>query len=254
MLYLMIIEWKKVRLPVSLAVLLLTVAACILTCTLYHNYVIYYDLDAWEVGTDWFPFLFPLFVVLPLCWNLYYERKDHFLLYVLPRISQRKYLMVKWLVQFLCAFFIVLIPHVVSALFALYVKAPVQPYVPKAGYTPFSHIFLEAYTQTPLRYAILLSIWKGIIGGMVLTFGFVLSMYIKNIFVVLTGPFIYSNIEDFLLAILGLQKYRLVVAFDPTLVTIHAISIIAGPVLLLIVIAFTIFFMRKIVRTSVVTV
>ena len=47
----------------------------VLSCTIYQNYVLHYDLEAWEVGTELFSLFYPLFVVVPLCWNLYYERQ-----------------------------------------------------------------------------------------------------------------------------------------------------------------------------------
>ena len=68
-------EWKKVFLPVLLTTVLLAIAMSVLSCTIYQNYTLHYDLEAWEVGTELFSLLYPLFVVVPLCWNLYYERK-----------------------------------------------------------------------------------------------------------------------------------------------------------------------------------
>ena len=76
-------EWKKVFLPVLLTTVLLAIAMSVLSCTIYQNYVLHYDLEAWEVGTELFSLLYPLFVVVPLCWNLYYERKNNLLLIVL---------------------------------------------------------------------------------------------------------------------------------------------------------------------------
>ena len=255
MLYLMRTEWKKVRLPATAALILVTAAACILSCTLYQNYTIFYDLDAWEVGTELYSFIFPLLVVLPLCWNLYYERKDHFLLYVLPRVPQGKYLAAKWTVHALCAFLILFIPYVLSAVCVLYVKKPVSLYDPAALGTPFEHVFLNAYTQAPMLYAALLSSWKGLIGVLVMSFGFVLSMYVKNIFVILTVPFIYTVLENFILSVLRLEKYRLVVSFEPTSISntaVNTMSYFAGPVILIIVILMTSFFFSKIRKAAVV--
>ena len=90
-------EWKKVFLPVLLTTVLLAIAMSVLSCTIYQNYVLHYDLEAWEVGTELFSLLYPLFVVVPLCWNLYYERKNNFLLYVMPRVKIKKYLTAKWI-------------------------------------------------------------------------------------------------------------------------------------------------------------
>ena len=90
-------EWKKVFLPVLLTTVLLAIAMSVLSCTIYQNYTLHYDLEAWEVGTELFSLLYPLFVVVPLCWNLYYERKNNFLLYVMPRVKIKKYLTAKWI-------------------------------------------------------------------------------------------------------------------------------------------------------------
>lgn len=59
-------EWKKVFLPVLLTTVLLAIAMGVLSCTIYQNYVLHYDLEAWEVGTELFSLLYPLFVVVPL--------------------------------------------------------------------------------------------------------------------------------------------------------------------------------------------
>lgn len=152
-------EWKKVFLPVLLTTVLLAIAMGVLSCTIYQNYVLHYDLEAWEVGTELFSLLYPLFVVVPLCWNLYYERKNNFLLYVMPRVKIKKYLTAKWIAYALGTLCIIVIPYILSAVFALYVKPPVVPFVEN----PFSHIFENAFIKTPLLYAVALSLWRGIV-------------------------------------------------------------------------------------------
>lgn len=246
-------EFKKISLPVLLTTAVLAVAMSVLSCTLYQNYTLYYDLEAWEVGTEWLSLLYPLFVVIPLCWNLYYERKNNFLLYIMPRVPVKKYLAAKWIAYALGAFSIMAVPYVLSAACALYAKAPVVP--PADGM--FEHVFQNAFTQTPLRYAVLLSCWRGIIGVLMMSFGFALALYCKNIFVILTGPFMYAILENFILSILHLEQYRLVVAFDPTCVNnrvVSALSLFVGPVLLLLVIGLTIFFLARIQKNAIVTV
>ena len=152
-------EWKKVFLPVLLTTVLLAVAMSVLSCTIYQNYTLHYDLEAWEVGTELFSLLYPLFVVVPLCWNLHYERKNNFLLYVMPRVKIKKYLTAKWIAYALGTLCIIVIPYILSAVFAIYVKPPVVPFVEN----PFSHIFENAFIKTPLLYAVALSLWRGIV-------------------------------------------------------------------------------------------
>ena len=244
-------EWKKVFLPVLLTTVLLAIAMSVLSCTIYQNYVLHYDLEAWEVGTELFSLFYPLFVVVPLCWNLYYERKNNFLLYVMPRVKIKKYLTAKWIAYALGTLCIIVIPYILSAVFAIYVKPPVVPFVEN----PFSHIFENAFIKAPLLYAVALSLWRGIVSLFVMTFGFVLALYCKNIFVILTGPFMYSILENFVLAILCLERLRLVVAFDPTTVNPEVVSIFSfffGPIVLSIVIGLTAFLLSK--KNAIVTI
>lgn len=250
---LMKMEWRKIKIPAMLTVLLLTIVTCALSGTLYRNYVLFYDLEAWEIGTEFLTFLFPLLTVVPLCWNLYYERKNNFLLYVAPRIPIRRYLTVKWSVHAAASFFILFIPCLLSAVFALYVKGPINSVIMSEGMTGFQHAFQQTFIKTPLLYAIALSAWKSLLGVLAMTFGFVLSLSVKNIFVILTGPFVYAVLENFILAILRLEAYRLVVAFDPSCLSssaYNALSPIAGPAILLLVIIGCRIYFSKIRKVS----
>lgn len=253
MFHLIKIEWKKVRLPVTAATILILAAACILSCTLYREYAVWHDLEAWEIGTEFFSFIFPLFVVLPLCWNMFYERKDNFMLYVLPRVSEKKYLTAKWIVYAVSAFLILFLPYMVSAIVAVYVNPPLSD----VDTAPFEHVFVNGFTNTPLLYAFLLSCWKGVIGILIMSLGFVIAMYVKNIFLVLTGPFIYAVLENFILAVLGLEQYRLVTAYEPSTISADAVGIlsfIVGPLLLILFTLVTGIYFRFIKKTAVVSV
>ena len=48
-------EWKKIWIPVLLTLIVVTVAACTMTATIYPDYSLTYTLDAWEVGTEYLP-------------------------------------------------------------------------------------------------------------------------------------------------------------------------------------------------------
>jgi hypothetical protein len=242
-------ELGKLKIPVLLAIVILSISAVALSCTIYKGYSLFYDLGAWEVGTEMINFLFPLFVVIPICWNMYYERKNNFLLYTMPRVGKAKYLTAKWMAAAASAFAVIFIPYFLSAVFALYVKPPITPWEGE-----FTHIYLDLYVNGPLLYALLLSLWKGLIGILVMNLGFVLSLYVKNIFVILTGPFIYAILENFLFAILRIPQYRLVTSFEPTVVSEKSVSLFSlavGPIL---IVGFTMLlwlFFAKVKRKSV---
>ncbi len=242
-------EFSKLKFPVILTVALLSIAAIVLSCTLYEGYSLFYDLDAWEVGVEVINFLFPLFVAIPICWNMYYERKNNFLLYTMPRVGKAKYLMAKWIAAAVSAFAIIFIPYFLSAVVALYVKPPITPWIGE-----FHHIYLDVYVNTPLLYALLLSLWKSVVGVLGMSLGFVLSLYIKNIFVILTGPFIYAILENFTFSILGKPEYRLITSFEPTLMAEEHISFFSsavGPILLVAFIIFTWVLLAKVKRETV---
>ncbi len=225
-------EWKKIGLPVLLTTLLFTMAASVLTATLYRSYSLVYTLDAWEIGTEIFGVIYLLMVVIPLCWNLHQERKNNFLLYVQPRVSVRSYLGAKWMVYAFGAFCIIAVPYLVSAATSLLIDPPLN--LLNRGAAVY---FIETvYVQQPVLYAAGLSCWKGMIGILVMTMGFVLAMYCDNVFVVLTGPFVYTVLENFVLSILRIPQYRLVTAFEPSCLSpavISAKSFVIGPMLLI---------------------
>ena len=92
MLRLLKLELKKLSKTALLAIAVLTVLTCIFTCTMYQEYSISFKLDAWEIGTEYIELFFPLFVTVPVCWELYYERRNRFPVYILPRISKQEYI------------------------------------------------------------------------------------------------------------------------------------------------------------------
>jgi len=213
-------EFVKLKTPVIITLVLVTLATIILSCTLYVNYSLHHDLEAWEVGIAVPTFVFPLFVVIPICWSLYYERKGGFLKYTLPRVGKARYLTAKWIASAICSFVLIFVPFFLAAVFALYVKPPADTEFSQQ-YNAFSHAFYDLFVYRPLLYAFLSSLWKGVVGVMVMSLGFVLSMYVKNIFVILTGSFIYMMVENFTLAILNVPQYRLFTSFEPSIIPLY---------------------------------
>ena len=232
MLRLLKLELGKIFKPVITTTAILTVLTCILTCVLQRDYTVYFHIDAWEIGTEYIALLFPLFVTIPVCWQLYYERRDRFIVYTLSRISRQKYLSIKWAACALSGFCILFIPYVMSLLCALYVVTPANVLPPHDKY---SHFLLTLYVQFPLIYGLLLS-------------------------AILTAPFVYVILENFILASLSsasldLATYRFVTAFEPTCrVYINLGSFIVGPVLMCLVIGAIILYYTKVKRQAIYTI
>lgn len=232
------INFKKIIISLGLTIAMMTILASVLSSVRAQSYSLQYELESWELGTEFMSMLYPLLVVIPLCWDLYAERKDNFLLYVASRTSIKNYLLAKWIAYAVGAFLIILVPSILSAFFVLYIKDPITPFLEN----PFLHVFAESFIEKPWIYLSLLSLWRSILGVVMMTFGFVLALFYKNLFVILIGPFVYSILENFILAVLRLERYRLVTAFDPTNLSPEAISLasfLVGPGLLIVTIVLT---------------
>ena len=247
---LILLELHKLAKPVLTVLALLTAVTCVLCCTLFRDYTLCYALDKWEIGTEFLPLLFSLIVTVPVCWQLYYERRDRFLVYTLPRISKGGYLAAKWTACAISAFALLFVPYVLSGLTALYL-APNAELHPE-WVRPYYHIFLTWYTKYPLVYLFVLSLWKGLLGVLTMTFGFVLALFSSNLFVVLTAPFVYALLDNFLWSALRIPNCFLA-AFEPykfgsSLTVQHWLW---GPIQLTLVICLTVLYYTRLRRRSI---
>ncbi|RKD69577.1 hypothetical protein ATL39_2997 [Sinobaca qinghaiensis] len=256
------LEWHKVKWPVLITMIMCTVLSIYLCSSFYKRFALEEQLEAWEVGMPIFNFMFALIAVVPTGWVLYYERKNNFINYIIPRVNIKKYLFVKGFIMSGSAFAIMFILSFAGVLTVLFINSPIDVvysrYDPATGETFASvennHIFGSVFVNQPLVYGFLMSIWKGVLTALMAAMGFVFSMYTNNLFLILGGPFLYTNIENFTLAVLQLEAYRLVTAFEPTTITVSAVNIfsfITGPLLVLLLIGVFIFYMRFIKKRSV---
>ncbi|WP_332699093.1 ABC transporter permease [Halalkalibacter lacteus] len=261
---LIILEWRKLKRPILLTIIVGTLLSIILCSTIYKSYALEHQLEVWEVGFGIINFIFPLIAVLPTCWLMYFERKNGFLKYTLPRASKKQYLVSKWIVISGSSFLIMFIISFAGVVTALYGVQPIDvTYTwvsPQTGEVAprllQTHFAGELFTKSPLLYGLLLSVWKGFICVIVATMGYVFSLYSQNLFVILTGPFVYVILENFILSILHLERLRLVTAFEPTNISVEAInpaSFIIGPMLAIVIIILYVVYMKFKVKESIYT-
>ena len=52
-----------------------------------------------------------------------------------------------------------------------------------------------------------------VLAGLYFSFGFLLALWSKNSFLALTGPFIYSLLENYIMSILGMPSYSIATSF-----------------------------------------
>ncbi|MGV8149893.1 MAG: hypothetical protein ACLKAN_12910 [Alkaliphilus sp.] len=254
MLNLMKLEFDKIKYPYFLFLLLSILGSGLLIILHIEGYRYDHNIEIWDNTGDILGVFFPLIIVLPTCWLMYYERKNNFLAYTLSRVSKKKYLLSKWLTSSLLGALLVFLASFVGLIVALYIVPHIQlsPYgCPDRALRMFAGYY---FVNEPLLYGLVLSIWRAVIGFIVTTFAFTLSLYVNNLFVILTGPFVYVMLENFILAILGVPYYRLVTSFLPTTLTPAAITLerlLVGPSILLFFIMITIVYFALIKKEKI---
>lgn len=239
-------EWNKIKLPFSITFLLSVVGVCVVTSIAYKSYALEAQLEVYEVGFTIFNLFSPLLAVVPTAWLMYFERKTNFVNYTLPRVKQRTYILTKAIVSMLTGFLIVFSISIASVIIAIYVVPPVIQtsfaYNSSTGEPILIQdlrLFGEVFVNQPFLYGFVLSVWKGLIASLMALFGFILSLYSRNLFVILTGPFIYMILDNFIWSVFGLERYRFITAFEPSLVFVESFSwysLVIGPAVLMVVI------------------
>jgi hypothetical protein len=206
-----------------------------------------YNIEIWDQAMELLPIILGIISVVPVCWLVYYERSDRYMVNVMNRTPFRQYLMVKWLIVSVIGGLTIFLASFIGLVYALYGLPTV---VPSEYYQPYPVFMEEMFRGSPFLYGLLLSLWRGFIAFLVTTLGFIFSLFLNNIFLVLTIPFIYVEAENFILSILNFPEFRLVTSFNPTVLTADTISfgsMLGGPVLLVCmnIVVFMLFVYRK---------
>lgn len=208
-------EIKKVILPFLFVTIVFTTINIIIAILIKDNYVFYHKVELWEESNQVFNFIFAALVSMPLCWIVYFERKDNYIVYTLPRISRKKYIITKWIITALTGGMIAFLISAIGLFVCLYLIEPITVISNENDYTELNHFLGYYFVHKPLQYGLLLSVWRAFIGGVLSTMGYLLSLYENNIFIILTGPFIFTLLESFVLANLGTPEYNFFTLIEP---------------------------------------
>lgn len=254
MLQLLKLEFRKIGHVYVISLAIGIIYSGIIILPYLSGYSHYNNIDIWDASGVIFCYLYPLFAVMPTCWLLYYERRNHFLAYTQNRVSKKKYILSKYLMSSIGGGFILFAMSMIGLVICLYI-------VPEVGSSlnPIENLISGTfqgayYVSHPFMYGFILSLWRFVIGFLMATFGFVLSLYVKNLFIIFTFPFIYTMAEDFILSVLGMQRYMLFTSFWPGYLQAKAITyggLLVGPLLLIVVIALTILYYAKIKKEKI---
>lgn len=183
-------------------------------------------------------------------------------MYTLPRVNKRDYLLSKWIVIAGSAFLLLFFTMIAGVIAALYIKPDITPFLSmvdpvtgeRVSQVKITHYLPVLFTENPLLYGLLFSIWRGLLGIIIATMGFVLSLFSRNIFIILSGPFIYYILENYLLSILQIPQYRFVTAFEPRSLSFADISpyaVLAGPGIAILFILAVYYYFAKIKKQTI---
>ena len=218
------LEIKKILLPCTLVAILVVAVNCIIAFASKDSYVFYRNIELWEQFNQVFVFIYAALASMPICWVVYYERKNNYIVYTLPRISKKKYILTKWLITAVAGALVIFIISFVGLLISLYVFDPITTISDMNDRAETAHFAGYYFVNHPLQYGLLLSIWRAFLGFLIATMGYVLSLYEKNIFIVLSGPFVFTLIDSFILANVHIPQYNLTTSFEPSSLVVGSTS------------------------------
>lgn len=200
------------------------------------NTSIYYPIEIWLYSQTLLTMFYPLICTIPFCWELLSERKSGFLKFTLNRVSLNKYLLMRYLSSLLMVSIVIFITSFIGAFISELILVPQHQtiYESHIGQYLWGNILIDS----PLYYAFFLSLWRIVLAGLYFTLAFLLSLFCRNSFVALTGPFIYSILENYFMSIIGCPANSMITSFyitrlAPGYTSIH--NLLVGPIILVVV-------------------
>ena len=206
--------FRKMLLEVMPTAICMTVlGSLILTISCYMVYTntsIYYPIEIWIEGCGWMDFFLPLITVAPFSYTLYMKRKDNYLMYVSVRMDTKKYIhatiLAGMLTVGLSVFFIYFLSLIIS-IKCIYHGADFEnKYI-------LNYIFGFMQAEHPIAFGFIWCLWKGYVASLFTWFGYRLSLYISNVFLVSILPFLYCMAENMCLSLLGKPELSLTTTY-----------------------------------------
>lgn len=212
------------------------------------------NIQIWDMSVQVLCYIYPFFAVMPTCWLLYYERKNHFLAYTQNRVSKKQYILSKYLVSSIGGGGMIFFMSMIGLIISLYIIPQVKDFL-----NPIENVINAVfqgkyYVYHSFMYGFILSLWRFIIGFLIASLGFVLSLYLKNLFIIFTFPFVYTIGENIIFSLCGLHRYMLFTSFAPTYMDGKFISyygLLIGPFVLIIAIITSIFYFSVIKKIKI---
>lgn len=167
-------------------------------------------IDPYLFGSEPLDFFFAIIVSVPFSFYTFYLKKDHFLDYATLRFSGEKYLLIHLSSLVSLCFMMVFLVNIIGVVFSTQI-ATLSGARDTSSLAPY--LFGKLQMSQPLLFGILWSFHKSFVAALICTFAQVIALYIDNLFLALFLPFIYVLVENFLTAMLGLERFSLTSTF-----------------------------------------
>jgi len=209
-----------------------------------------YAIELWNYGREFFHILYPFVFSVPFCWVLFQEKNGAYWKNVFNRVSLNKYIQKRILLAIVMSAITMLIVSFGSLLFAYLIgQGTVSDYEPI-----MSAKFYGLYQiNHPVSYAFVLSCWRSFLAVLYTVLGIGITMLSKNVFIAMTGAFVYSIVENFITAILQVPELSITTSFYPNRLSGTNITfpkLMVGPtVILVVIVAIYLYYCKNIKHT-----
>ncbi len=215
-------EMKQLHIP-SLIITLIGILALGISCySISTNTVICFPIEIWIDGCTVVDFFLPLLVTVPFSVSLFMKRKDRFVEYAAIRIGKKKYIAYQIISGMLLSAFVTFIIYFVALLLSMFVffegSSTDRDYI-------YEYVFGKYQAEMPILFGMLWCMWKGIIASLFTGFGYLLALYVDNVFVVAILPFIYVMAENLVTGILGIPEYGIMTSYVLNRLTPEVMSV-----------------------------
>lgn len=231
----------------SIAAIVYAVAflALLISCvTISYRSVVNYKIEIWSWACEYVDFFLPLIATLPFAIVLYLQKRHHFIRYASMRMRKNSYvryhISAGLLLSFFCTWFIYFISLAITVLFIPVVS---QGYDNNLA----SYVFGNYQIQHPLLFGVVWCAWKGINAACFTLFGYMLALYMDNIFIINVVPFLYCMAENVVTALLQIPDYSIITAYVLNRLTpscMHAWNYLVGTVSFLVITSCIVLFLR----------
>lgn len=168
------------------------------------------QIDPYIFGSEPLDFFFAIIVSVPFAFYTFYLKKDYFLDYATSRLSGKKYLLIHSSSLVSLCFMMVFLVNITGIVFSTQI-ATLSGARDTSALAPY--LLGKLQISQPLLFGILWSLHKSFVAALICIFAQVIALYIDNLFLALFLPFIYVLVENFLTAMLGLERFSLTTTF-----------------------------------------